>query len=229
MDMAETLDRNQRRKRRTRAAIERAALELFAERGFAATTIAAIADAADVAPRTVTLHFPVKEDLLFGEDPFAVEALAARMRARAPGESTLDALRDWMITTMRDLGSASSGAQRDFWHTRAVRAAVIAADDTLRGRARSGYQASEQVVAEGIGADLGLAADALAPRLAATTAIIGLRELYTAREVSARDTIPGTNELIVLVDRVLDFARGGLSALGAHPDRARSEPARSAN
>lgn len=220
--MAETVDRHQRRKRRTRATIERAALELFAERGFAATTIAAIADAADVAPRTVTLHFPVKEDLLFGEDPFAADALAARVRARAPGESTLDALRDWMVTTMRELGSAAPEAQHDFWRARALRAAVIAADDTLRGRARSGYHASEQVVAEGIGADLGLPADALAPRLAATTAVLGLREVYTAREISGPGGIPGTNELIVLVDRVLDFARGGLSRLA--PGTPRSSP-----
>jgi AcrR family transcriptional regulator len=219
-------DRRQRRKQRTRSAIEQAALELFAEQGFAATTIAAIAEAADVAPRTVTLHFPAKEDLLFAEDPFAAEALAARVRTRAPGETTLDALRDWMATTMAELGSAAPETQRAVWRTRALRAAVISGDDTLRGRARSGYHASEQIIAEGIGADSGQPADALAPRLAAIVAVTGLRELYMTREISAGTTIPGTDELLVLVDRVLDFTRAGLSALSAPSERPGAREAR---
>src|SRR5690349_3349761 len=92
--------RQERRKQRTRAAIQRAALELFAREGFRATTISAIAEAADVAPRTVTLHFPAKEDLLFAADPFAVRSLSERLAARAPDEDTLAALRAWMADTM---------------------------------------------------------------------------------------------------------------------------------
>ena len=75
----ETIDRRERKKQRTRAAIQAAAIDLFAERGYRETTIAAIADAADVAIRTVTGHFPTKEDLLFANEPFTAASLAERL------------------------------------------------------------------------------------------------------------------------------------------------------
>ena len=46
----EVVDRQERRKRRTRQAIQKAALELFAERGYRETTINDIAERAEVAP-----------------------------------------------------------------------------------------------------------------------------------------------------------------------------------
>ena len=49
--MTETTTRHERRKQRTRALIRETAWELFAAHGYDATTIKAIADAADVAPR----------------------------------------------------------------------------------------------------------------------------------------------------------------------------------
>src|ERR1700757_5139957 len=97
---AEQADRQGRRKRRTRQAIQTAALELFAERGYRETTINDIAGRADVAPRTVTVHFPAKEELLFDAEPFTLDSLSACLAARRPGEPALQALRDWMAGTM---------------------------------------------------------------------------------------------------------------------------------
>lgn len=53
----------ERSKTKRRTAIQRAAMSLFAERGYDATTIVDIAEAADVAPRTVSLYFPAKLDI----------------------------------------------------------------------------------------------------------------------------------------------------------------------
>src|ERR1700729_3222238 len=98
----EQADREERRKRRTRQAVQTAALELFAERGYRETTINDIAERADVAPRTVTVHFPAKEELLFDAEPFTLDSLSTRLAARGPRESALEALRDWMATTMTE-------------------------------------------------------------------------------------------------------------------------------
>src|SRR5580700_5845438 len=104
----EQADRQERRKRRTRQAIQAAALELFAECGYRETTINDIAERADVAPRTVTVHFPAKEELLFDAEPFTLDSLSERLAERGPHESALDALRDWMATTMTEVESTAS-------------------------------------------------------------------------------------------------------------------------
>src|SRR6185437_11920383 len=121
----EQVDRQQRRKRRTRQAIQEAALELFAERGYRETTINDIAERADVAPRTVTVHFPAKEELLFDAEPFTLDSLSRHLAAREPNESALQALRDWMASTMADAETNGSELDGRFWERRALRAHII--------------------------------------------------------------------------------------------------------
>jgi AcrR family transcriptional regulator len=208
----QTNNRQERRKQRTREAIQDAALALLAERGYRATTMSAIAAAADVAPRTVTFHFPTKADLLFGSDPFTRESLEARLDNRADGEPTLSALRDWMADTMHELSSEAPDVQRRVWRRRALRAQVIGSDDELRAHARTGYYPYEQLIAAHIARDLGLPADALVPRLAAATSVTGLRELYQTYEVQSSDATESTDALLTLVDQVLAFAEAGINA-----------------
>src|SRR6201987_5799623 len=183
--MSEPADRRTRKKQRTHLAIQDAAFELFAERGFRATTIRAIADRADVAPRTVTVHFATKEELLFDAEPFRPERLAAALNARGPKQSALDTLRDWMASTMNDLESHDAEMNGRFWERRAQRAHIINAEPGLRGRARASYYPFERVLAEAIGNDLGQPANSLIPRLAALSAVAGLRELYERDEAQA--------------------------------------------
>src|ERR1700683_4396678 len=57
----------ERRRRRQAGAIERVALKLFAERGYASVTIDQIATAAEISPRTFFRYFENKEDVLFGD------------------------------------------------------------------------------------------------------------------------------------------------------------------
>ena len=205
----EVMDRQEWRKRRTRQAIQKAALELFAERGYRETTINDIADRADVAPRTVTVHFPAKEELLFDAEPFTLDGLSRRLSGRQPGESAFDALRDWMAATMTQAEAGGPGPDRHFWERRALRAHIINAEPELRGRARASYHPFERVLADAIGKDLGQPANALIPRLAALSAIAGLRELYESDEAHALTASPSSADLLILVDRVIRFARAG--------------------
>jgi hypothetical protein len=98
-----------------------------------------------------------------------------------------------------------------------LRSQLIVADEDLRGRARAAYYRYEQVIAAGVGADLGLPADALAPRLTGITVITGLRELYETAEAQPTGLgdahAPEPEQLLALVDRVLDYARAGLARL----------------
>jgi AcrR family transcriptional regulator len=77
--------RRERRRAETRERIFRAALRLFAERGFTATTIEDITEAADVGKGTFFNYFPSKEHALaaFGEMQVAKVAAATTDPATA--------------------------------------------------------------------------------------------------------------------------------------------------
>ena len=217
--MAETTTTRQvRKKQRTRALIRETAWELFAAHGYDATTIKAIADAADVAPRTVTIHFPAKDDLLFADDDyFGADRLEHRLAARPAGHPALETLRQWMIETIGDVGSSRAGRAGVYWRARALRARLIDENDRLRGLARASYAPAERILAAAIAGDLRVAPDTLAPRLAATTAVTGLRELYDSREARSLGPEPTGADLIRLVNQVIDYTVAGLAAVTAGP------------
>jgi AcrR family transcriptional regulator len=73
-----SIGRRERKKLRTRALIQREALRLFLEKGFEATTIGEIAEAADIATSTFFNYFPTKEDVVLQDDldPVLLEAIS---------------------------------------------------------------------------------------------------------------------------------------------------------
>ena len=70
-----------------RERLERAALELFTEQGFAETTVPQITAKAGLTTRTFFRYFADKREVLFSNDEEAAE-LAARMIAEAPAHLT---------------------------------------------------------------------------------------------------------------------------------------------
>ncbi len=74
----------ERKKLKTRAAIQREAMRLFLERGFEETTVEDIAEAVEISPSTFFNYFPSKEEVVFEDelDPLiltAFDALPAEM------------------------------------------------------------------------------------------------------------------------------------------------------
>ncbi|MGP4030293.1 TetR/AcrR family transcriptional regulator [Actinomadura sp. 3N407] len=72
---------------RTRRTIQEQAMHLFLERGFDTTTVAEVAEAADVSAMTVFRHFPTKEHLVLQDEYDPV--IADRIRHRPADEPLL--------------------------------------------------------------------------------------------------------------------------------------------
>lgn len=88
----------ERKKQQTRAAIHDAAMRLFAERGYAQTTIAEIAAAANVSRATYFGYYPTKEDVVFGDAPAALADLASRLEGASSPAAVIEAARVWVTT-----------------------------------------------------------------------------------------------------------------------------------
>ncbi|MEV4491070.1 TetR family transcriptional regulator [Micromonospora coxensis] len=82
----------ERKKERTRQALISAALELFAQRGYDATTVADIAAGADVSTRTFFSYFPSKEEILFADTEERLALAFAVIDERRPGDGPVDVL-----------------------------------------------------------------------------------------------------------------------------------------
>ena len=192
----------ERKKARTRQALVDAALRLFAERGFEATTVADIADAADVSPRTFFTYFPAKEDVLFAGAKDRIERLRDALAKRAPDESFLDALRRAARDILTD-PTFQAEAQRTHMQ-------VIGANPALGARALQDLLAAEQVVAAAIAADLGMDQTDLQPQVAAAAAVNALRGAFMAWFLSGASGDPQP-----AFDQALDLLEHGLGSLSA--------------
>lgn len=96
----------ERKKQRTRDALLRSALELFAERGYEETTVDDIVEAADVSQRTFFRYFASKEDAAFFVARLAESHFVAAVRRRPPDEAPLDALRRALVESWDTIGEA---------------------------------------------------------------------------------------------------------------------------
>jgi AcrR family transcriptional regulator len=89
------------KKQQTRTAIADAALGLFLEHGFDQVTVAEVARHAGVSTNTVFNYFPTKEDLFFDRQAEVENHLAALVRDRTPGTCPAAAVRDDLLSALR--------------------------------------------------------------------------------------------------------------------------------
>ncbi|MDR7276132.1 TetR/AcrR family transcriptional regulator [Catenuloplanes atrovinosus] len=151
-----------------RQRLERAAIELFTEQGFAATTVPEITARAGLTTRTFFRHFADKREVLFAEDR-ATEA-AYRLMGEAPPDADPLTL---IVAGLRALAAERFEPRRDDLR---ARRAIIRSDEGLRERELRKRGALHDVVRAAF-IDRGLA-----PATAALLAEIGATLLYVSLE-----------------------------------------------
>ena len=193
----------ERKKHDTRQRIVRVALELFATRGFDGTTVADIAAAADISPRTFFGYFAAKEDVVFHGDAELLAGLAERLRAREPGEDAFDALRAWVRGVEKDRSFEGPDER--------LRRQLIRATPALEARERTNLAHVEELLAEAVAADLGDDGDSLRPHLVAAAAVAGLTAISRVRDAAANPASTPSSDAVL--DEAMTFLQGGLAAL----------------
>jgi AcrR family transcriptional regulator len=194
----------ERKKLRTRATIARVALDLFADHGFQATTIKQIADAADVAPRTVSGYFPVKEELVFPDHEDVFDGLARRLGEREPGETAADALRAWLVALLDHHAIADHRES-------ARRQAVIESDPVLRIYERGLQERAERLVAAAVAVDLDLPAEDLLPHMVGAATMAALDAL--GRQTMGDPEEGFKERALALIEEAMAFIGAGVSGL----------------
>ena len=91
-DTAASAGLRQRKKDSSRRAIEDAAWELFAKRGYEETSINDIAERANVAPRTFFRYFPTKEAVMYPQFEEVLQAVRDEFRRRPADEPVITSL-----------------------------------------------------------------------------------------------------------------------------------------
>lgn len=104
----------ERKKAQTRRRIERVALDLFERDGFDATTIGAIAEAVDVAPRTFFHYFETKEDVVLADYAGRLDRILAALGDRPADEPAWSALRAAFRSVAEDYETERDGLVRRF-------------------------------------------------------------------------------------------------------------------
>jgi len=187
----------ERKKQKTRWAIQEHALRLFAQQGYDETTVEQIAAAAEISPSTFFRYFKTKEDVVTQDqyDPLLVELFAEEPRDRTP----LAALRD----IMRKVFAQMPPSERE---KIAERTKLIMSVPALRARTYENLVGTIEMIAGMVGRRLGRKPDDLAVRTFAG-AVVGalIAALLAWTEHGCRE------DLGEILDKTMAQLESGLS------------------
>jgi AcrR family transcriptional regulator len=187
----------ERKKQRTRERIIEAAFALLGERGYQATTIADIAEAADIAPRTFFAYFPSKEAVVFHNFETILASVQAAVEERPEDQSTLDLLRNWVG---RELSPDPRIRDEE-----ALRQQLCREDPGLAAFQQHQQAQFQDVLRLGVARDLDEPPDGLRPKLVAAAMMAAL--------IAIGDQTRDRDEALSLLEEAMIFLRGGVAAL----------------
>ena len=196
----------ERKKVQTRLALARAAMRLFEERGFAATTVDDIAAAADVSRRTFFRYFTAKEEVFVVDPQGKLDALHVALADGPPDEPTITALRRGILAL------AATYFDPDLLQ---AEARVVYREPDLAAAALAYQVRWEDALAEEVAADLGvdIRRDPR-PRIVAHTTVAIMRA-----GISAWFQEGGQGEIVAFVADTFDRTTPALEAVLAMPVR----------
>jgi AcrR family transcriptional regulator len=186
----------ERKKAKTRAAIQRHALRLFREQGYDATTTSQIAAAAEVSDSTFFRYFPTKEAVVAWDDfdPQMIEIL----KAQPVGSSSIKALR----TAIHDvLARLSADEQAELRERMSLMLSVAPLRALLLDQIDGPMRLMAQVVAERTGKSPD---DPAIRALAGAVIGVGLSAMFAAADDPSAD-------LVVTIDEAMAHLEGGLA------------------
>jgi mycofactocin system transcriptional regulator len=150
--------------------LELVALDLFATRGFAQTSVEQIATGAGVSKRTFFRYFDSKTAVLWHDFDHEVEALRdafADVAAKTP-----------LMTAIREVVLSVNRYRAEDVPELRTRMGLIGSDPELQASASLHYDAWERAVAEFAAARLGQPADSLHPLAIGRTTLAACRSAY---------------------------------------------------
>jgi AcrR family transcriptional regulator len=163
----------QRKRQQTRERLTQAAMALFLERGFEATTLDDIAAAADISRRNFFHYFASKEDVVFAWQEESTAALITAVAARPANESMLAAAENAILAMVMELKPGE-----------AIAIARLKRDNpALQARDQVKHEKLERALAEALSRRTGHKTEKLQARLVAMIATGAMRiggELWAA-------------------------------------------------
>ncbi|HEV7712896.1 MAG TPA: helix-turn-helix domain-containing protein [Asanoa sp.] len=137
----------EQRRAETQRAIQAHAIRLFTTRGYDATTVADVAEAAGVSPMTVYRHFPTKEDLVLVDEYGAL--IAGRIAASPAGQPLVRRIAGALVESAAVL-THDRNAEEQFL---LARLRLMISTPALRAKHLDNFYALQQAIVDGLGDD----------------------------------------------------------------------------
>ncbi len=188
----------ERKKARTRAAIQSNALRLFREQGYDATTIEQIIEAAEVSESTFFRYFPAKEDLVLRDDYDPV--IVGLYQGQPPDMPPVRAMR----ATFAALFEAMTGEQRA---EQQERVALCLGVPALRAAMLDQFSRTMELLANAIATRAGRSSNDFTVRTVAG-AVLGIMMAVLAEMAENPDA-----DLAALIDTGLVNLESGFEAM----------------
>jgi AcrR family transcriptional regulator len=211
MPDTEPMSRRDRKKAETRARIVEAATALFRANGYQATSIEAITEAADVAPRTFYSYFDAKVDVAMVPVEAWSADLFAAMEARPEGETPMEMHRN-ALAALAEQGYVTHKRLRDEkgrpFPPVGVGIVLAETEPEVAGRMYQLLVSNQNRVTELFRARMGYPPGAIEPRVvAAALTASWFVAVHGFSEVAAVDPDPPSTDDLAL-EAVAHYASG---------------------